>query len=64
MASSSSNQKPPSIAVQGLSYHFQNGLAGLNNVNLDLPPGSRTLLIGGKYVWIFLYTPENRGYSS
>ncbi|KAJ5675916.1 hypothetical protein N7462_008813 [Penicillium macrosclerotiorum] len=37
---------PPSIAVQGLSYKFQDGSAGLENVQLDLPPGSRTLLIG------------------
>lgn len=47
--SSSSNQKPaPSIEVQGLSYKFQDGSSGLNNVDLSLPAGSRTLLIGGK----------------
>lgn len=43
-----SNQKEPSIVVQGLTYRFQNGAPGLNNVDLDLPSGSRTLLIGGK----------------
>lgn len=37
----------PSIAVQNLSYKFQDGSAGLENVQLDLPSGSRTLLIGG-----------------
>jgi hypothetical protein len=43
-----SNDSPtPSIAVQNLSYKFQDGSAGLENVQLDLPPGSRTLLIGG-----------------
>ncbi|KAJ5491617.1 ABC transporter domain-containing protein [Penicillium diatomitis] len=36
----------PSIAVQGLSYKFQDGSDGLENVTLDLPAGSRTLLIG------------------
>lgn len=39
--------QPPSIEVQNLSYRFQDGSAGLENVQLDLPPGSRTLLIGG-----------------
>lgn len=38
---------PPRIVVNGLSYRFQDGSPGLENVNLDLPPGSRTLLIGG-----------------
>ena len=37
----------PSISVQNLSYKFQDGSAGLENVQLDLPAGSRTLLIGG-----------------
>lgn len=46
MAQSADSQKP-SISVQNLSYKFQDGSAGLENVKLDLPPGSRTLLIGG-----------------
>jgi ABC-type transport system involved in cytochrome bd biosynthesis fused ATPase/permease subunit len=37
----------PSIEVQNLSYKFQDGSNGLENVILSLPPGSRTLLIGG-----------------
>jgi hypothetical protein len=37
----------PSIAVKDLSYKFQDGSEGLEHVTLDLPAGSRTLLIGG-----------------
>ncbi len=37
----------PSIAVNGLSYKFPDGSHGLTGVSLDLPAGSRTLLIGG-----------------
>jgi len=36
-----------SIRVKHLSYSFQDGSSGLENVVLDLPQGSRTLLIGG-----------------
>ncbi|KAJ5708643.1 hypothetical protein N7488_008444 [Penicillium malachiteum] len=36
----------PSIEVQNLSYQFQDGSDGLENVLLSLPSGSRTLLIG------------------
>ncbi|OXV11958.1 hypothetical protein Egran_00281 [Elaphomyces granulatus] len=36
----------PSIEVRGLSYAFQDGSTGLKDVNLSLPAGSRTLLIG------------------
>ncbi|KZF21284.1 P-loop containing nucleoside triphosphate hydrolase protein [Xylona heveae TC161] len=36
----------PAIKVHNLNYAFQDGSAGLVNLNLDLPPGSRTLLIG------------------
>jgi CCR4-NOT complex subunit CAF16 len=39
--------KKPSIEVRDLSYKFQDGSNGLENVTLDLPAGSRTLLIGG-----------------
>jgi CCR4-NOT complex subunit CAF16 len=38
--------KAPSIHVEGLTYTFQNHLTGLYSVSLDLPPRSRTLLIG------------------
>lgn len=37
----------PSIDVKSLSYLFPDGSSGLKDVFLDLPPGSRTLLIGG-----------------
>jgi CCR4-NOT complex subunit CAF16 len=37
----------PSIDVKNLSYKFVDGSTGLQDVFLDLPPGSRTLLIGG-----------------
>lgn len=37
----------PSIDVKSLSYAFPDGSSGLKEVFLDLPPGSRTLLIGG-----------------
>ena len=36
----------PSIEVKSLSYSFPDGSDGLRNVILDLPSGSRTLLIG------------------
>ncbi|MCJ1367718.1 CCR4-NOT regulatory complex component [Acarospora aff. strigata] len=36
----------PSIEVKGLNYAFPDGSSGLRDVILDLPPGSRTLLIG------------------
>lgn len=36
-----------SIEVKHLSYAFQDGSSGLEDVVLDLPQGSRTLLIGG-----------------
>jgi len=45
--SSAALQALPSIEVKALSYAFQDGSSGLNNVNLDLPAHSRTLLIGG-----------------
>ena len=37
-----------SIAVTNLSYVFPDGSSGLKEVFLNLPPGSRTLLIGGE----------------
>lgn len=42
------NSTPPSIEVQNLSYKFQDGSSGLENVTMSLPAGSRTLLIGGE----------------
>ncbi|KAI9709471.1 MAG: CCR4-NOT regulatory complex component [Bogoriella megaspora] len=36
----------PSIAVNSLSYKFPDGSAGLEDVSLELPASSRTLLIG------------------
>ncbi|KAJ5925360.1 hypothetical protein N7454_007999 [Penicillium verhagenii] len=42
----SADAESPSIEVQNLSYKFQDGSNGLENVLLSLPPGSRTLLIG------------------
>ncbi|RPB16145.1 P-loop containing nucleoside triphosphate hydrolase protein [Morchella conica CCBAS932] len=36
----------PSIHVKDLTYNFPDGSAGLKDINVDLPPGSRTLLIG------------------
>jgi CCR4-NOT complex subunit CAF16 len=36
----------PSIDVKKLSYAFPDGSSGLRDVVLDLPPGSRTLLVG------------------
>jgi len=36
----------PDIVVKNLSYTFPDGSLGLENVSLELPAGSRTLLIG------------------
>ncbi|EXJ79647.1 ATPase [Capronia epimyces CBS 606.96] len=36
----------PEISVTGLSYKFVDGSLGLRDVSLELPAGSRTLLIG------------------
>lgn len=40
----------PSIDVKNLTYLFPDGSSGLKEVFLDLPPGSRTLLIGGERI--------------
>ncbi|KAF4303108.1 putative abc protein [Botryosphaeria dothidea] len=45
-SSSQTNGIAPSIGVKNLSYKFPDGSSGLRDVILDLPPGSRTLLIG------------------
>jgi CCR4-NOT complex subunit CAF16 len=48
MSTDSNGQKlAPSIDVKNLSYAFPDGSSGLKEVFLNLPPGSRTLLIGG-----------------
>lgn len=38
--------KPPSIEVNNLTYKFQDSSLGVSNISLDLPPRSRTCLIG------------------
>ncbi|KAJ4250492.1 CCR4-NOT regulatory complex component [Fusarium torreyae] len=38
--------KPPRVEVNNLSYTFPDYSTGVNNITLDLPPRSRTLLIG------------------
>ena len=45
-------EQAPRIQVRSLSYAFQDGSSGLENISLSLPPGSRTLLIGG--IWPLL----------
>ncbi|GJN85981.1 CCR4-NOT regulatory complex component [Purpureocillium lilacinum] len=45
-SSSSSSQKPPRVQVNNLSYTFPDYSTGVRNITLDLPPRSRTLLIG------------------
>lgn len=48
MTTDANGQKiAPSIDVKNLSYAFPDGSNGLKEVFLNLPPGSRTLLIGG-----------------
>lgn len=42
-------EQAPRVEVKSLSYAFQDGSSGLQDVVLSLPPGSRTLLIGG--IW-------------
>lgn len=38
----------PTIATRNLTFAFPDGTTGLQHVSLDLPAGSRNLLIGGK----------------
>jgi hypothetical protein len=42
------NMVAPTIATKDLTFAFPDGSSGLEHVSLDLPAGSRTLLIGGK----------------
>lgn len=44
-----SKELAPSISVKFLSYSFPDGSSGLKDVVLALPPGSRTLLVGGTH---------------
>jgi CCR4-NOT complex subunit CAF16 len=52
---SSDGELAPSIDVNNLSYAFPDGSTGLESVSLHLPPGSRTLLIGGSNAQHALY---------
>lgn len=45
----SSVEPAPTVEVSKLSYAFQDGSPGLQDINLKLPPQSRTLLIGGMH---------------
>ena len=51
---SASNGPPkdhtPFIDISSLSYAFPDGSSGLQDVILQLPPSSRTLLIGGPFL--------------
>ncbi|SPN97255.1 related to ATP-binding cassette (ABC) transporter [Cephalotrichum gorgonifer] len=40
------SQAPPSIKTNNLTYTFPDYSTGVRNISLDLPPGSRTLLVG------------------
>ncbi|KAL6700051.1 P-loop containing nucleoside triphosphate hydrolase protein [Trichoderma pleuroticola] len=46
ISASMSTQQPPRILVNNLSYTFPDFSTGVRNITLDLPPRSRTLLIG------------------
>jgi CCR4-NOT complex subunit CAF16 len=48
----------PSVDVKDLSYEFPDGSSGLRDVLLHLPPGSRTLLIGGSVPSFPLFPPK------
>ena len=43
------NPAAPDIKITNLNYKFPDGSVALDNINLVLPPGSRTLLIGGAH---------------
>ncbi|KAL7266648.1 CCR4-NOT regulatory complex component [Rhizina undulata] len=40
------NQGPPDVNIRDLTYKFPDGSAGLHDITIELPAGSRTLLIG------------------
>lgn len=48
MSHTNGEKLAPSITVNSLTYAFPDGSSGLRDVSLDLPAGSRALLIGGK----------------
>ena len=54
----SRTEKAPSIQVSRLSYAFADGSSGLDDINLSLPPGSRTLLIGGSLALVLNLYPD------
>lgn len=39
----------PTITTNDLTFSFPDGTSGLEHVSLELPAGSRNLLIGGKH---------------
>ena len=45
----------PSIVIKNLDFKFPDGSPGLQNVSLELPPRSRTLLIGGMFCFCRLH---------
>lgn len=49
----------PSIDVKNLTFAFPDGSTGLQNVILNLPPSSRTLLIGGVLCYPLHSSPAN-----
>lgn len=48
LCSTSIMSQAPFIRVDDLTFAFPDGSTGLQKIFLDLPAGSRTLLIGGK----------------
>lgn len=49
----------PNITTKDLTFAFPDGTSGLQNVSLELPAGSRNLLIGGKQRLPTLPKPKN-----
>jgi len=47
MADNQEEGPKPFIGVKNLTFKFPDGSSGLQDIQLDLPPRSRTLLIGG-----------------
>jgi CCR4-NOT complex subunit CAF16 len=48
MAETNGTHVSHDIEIRSLNYKFQDGSLGLKDITLDLPAGSRTLLIGGE----------------
>lgn len=53
MAQSTPEEKNPFIRVEDLTFTFPDSTTGLENISLDVPAGSRTLLIGGMFYHFF-----------